>query len=154
MPSATGGETAEHKAVALKLYAAALKRFPEWVIGEACMRFIDGRAGKGTFAPTPAEIAKVCEEIVEPHMAEHTKIDRLLTADIERVVSPDAKARVAAGFQKLLDDIKGTNGTTQPKKPEPLDPEATKAAFTEAIKGSKLGEMGLLRKRGGGDAEG
>ncbi|GGE54606.1 hypothetical protein GCM10007276_34560 [Agaricicola taiwanensis] len=109
MPSATGGESLEDRAMTLRLYARALARFPEWAVGEACARFIDGRAGSGRFAPTPAELAAVCEALALPLHEERARILALTDAEVEREVPEAERMRVAAGFARLLGEIRTTS---------------------------------------------
>jgi hypothetical protein len=114
MPSTTGGESAADRAMALRLYAHALARFPEWIVGEACARFIDGRAGSGRFAPTPAELAAECDAIAAPLHAERHRAARLAAAGAERPVAEAERERVAAGFAALLAEIAAASTPLRP----------------------------------------
>jgi len=88
-----------------RLYIAALQSFPEWAISEACRRFLEGRVGNRTFAPTPPELAAECRSILVAVHEEAGKIDRILEAQVYRLPSPEQQRRIEEGFAKLRDEL-------------------------------------------------
>jgi hypothetical protein len=121
----------------LELYAAAVASFPEWAIGDACRRFIEGRAGDSRYVPSAAQLAQECRDIVQPHHEEHVKIARILTANVYHVPAPEERERVADGFSKLLAEIGGTKVVSRPKV-RTLNPEDTRAEFAATAAKSTL----------------
>lgn len=89
----------------LKLYGMALGKYPEWVIDQCCRDCNSGKVGKGEFAPTPAAMAKACEEIAVPVRAEAHQIAQILQAEVYHENTPEERERMAAGFADLMRDL-------------------------------------------------
>ncbi|MGF3026538.1 hypothetical protein ACQVP2_27410 [Methylobacterium aquaticum] len=84
--------------IALGLYRSVLAPLPAWAVGAACRRFLDGTAGGGTFAPTPAELANEVRAITAKQVDERARLMRVLDAEILPAPDPEAveRARQAA----------------------------------------------------------
>lgn len=92
------------------LYRSALSRFPEWAVGQVCRAFLEGRAGGSTtFAPTPADIAKRCADLIAPHQQEVAQIGRILDAEIiPEPESDEKRAEVAERVRQWVRDRQQT----------------------------------------------
>lgn len=105
-PRKDAGDTASADAL-LKLYVSALTYYPAWAIAEVCRSILEGRASINTaFAPTPAQMAERCREVVAPFLEERAKISSVLTAQVYDLPTQEERERIAAGFAKLADALK------------------------------------------------
>lgn len=111
----------------LKTYVATLSPLPEWAIAEVCRRYTDGKSGDGTFAPTPAKMAKEIRALLVGHQEQLAKIERILNAEIAREEPPEVKARMLVGFEELRREI-GVGGLP------PEEAEAKQKERSERIK--------------------
>lgn len=102
MPAQDGGDAV----LVVKLYMAALSKYPEWAINAACRAFLEGRVpGQRRFAPTPAEIADRCRAMVAPFEQEMAQIDRVLRAEVREPVTQEGRERIAQGLRDLAAKI-------------------------------------------------
>lgn len=92
MPSRATDEAGA--AMEMRLTVKALETFPEWAIADVCRRYLDGRLGKGRFAPTPAEIAQDCRALLTIHQEEATKAKRILEAEVYTEATPEERERM------------------------------------------------------------
>lgn len=144
---------AERK-TALKVYASALSRFPEWAIERTCREAIEGRVGKGQFAPSAAEMAAHCERFVREACEEMGAIDRILGAKVYHEPSDDERRRIEEGFGRLSRELAGAldmDGASRPK-PEPLTLEKAVQQAGTLGAGLRLSEE-IRRKLGLQDGE-
>jgi hypothetical protein len=89
--------------IILKLYVKDLQGLPAFALAQACDDFRQGRAGNGVFMPTQGELRKLAVEYMQPVAAEHTSIANVMAAKtLAPPVSPEARARMIAGFKGLL----------------------------------------------------
>lgn len=116
------------------LYRSALNRFPEWAIGQVCRAFLEGRAGGSTtFAPTPADIAKRCADLIAPHQQDIAQISRILDAEIiPEPESDEKRAEVAARVKQWVKDREPQNEAMRKLSEEEFDAFATK--FRETLR--------------------
>jgi hypothetical protein len=91
---------------ALQLARAAfiqvLGQYPSWAVKEACNRFLDGRAGNGTYAPTPAEIAPICRTLTADALGERAQINTILDAEVYALPSEEDRKRVAEMHERFV----------------------------------------------------
>lgn len=152
-PSQSGSDI-ERKG-ALQVYASALGRFPEWVIERACRDAIEGRIGKGQFAPSAAEMATHCEGIVRQAREELGAIERILSARVYHEPTDEERRKVVDGFERLSRDLAAALEMEEAGKPrlEPMTLEqVTERAGTLAA-GLRLSEetrrrLGLMEQEG------
>ena len=97
-------------------YLVALAGYPEWAIEAACRRFLDGRAGKGSYAPTPPELARECSSLVTPLYEEQAALDRILEANTYREVPADERERLTAEFNKFAEELRWSNDMGKPDR--------------------------------------
>lgn len=91
-------------------YRVALDEFPRWAIEKAVEDFLRGLVpGQSTkFAPTPAEMATRCREIVRPYRYHHYEVYRALGAEQIPDYSAEHKAKMADNALDIaLNSIKG-----------------------------------------------
>ncbi len=81
--------------IALGLYRSVLAPLPAWAIAAACRRFLDGSAGGGTFAPTPAELASEVRSLIAKQIDERARLLRVLNAEILPEPTQADRAKVA-----------------------------------------------------------
>jgi hypothetical protein len=79
-------------------YALVLAPYPQPVIEDVCRRYLDGRLGNRVYAPTPAEIAHECREMLAPIYAERARIALILDAEVYETPSPEQQAEVQAAY--------------------------------------------------------
>ena len=135
----------KEREAALKLYVSALATYPEWAITEACRRFNSGKAGKPEYAPTPAQVAVECEDIVSDARGERYRITQILDAEVYVERDPAMRERMLERFDELKADLLKTSGPRSEAaawKPAPLDSDeavaAAHAAFREAAANSVM----------------
>lgn len=119
------------------LYRSALSRFPEWAVGQVCRAFLEGRAGGSTtFAPTPADIAKRCADLIAPHQQEVAQISRILDAEIiPEPESDEKRAEVAERVRQWVRERQPGNEKSKPLTEEEFDAWAAK--FRETLRGTQ-----------------
>ncbi|MGE7415463.1 hypothetical protein [Methylobacterium tarhaniae] len=81
--------------IALGLYRSVLAPMPAWAVGAACRRFLDGSAGGGTFAPTPAELANEVRALIAKQVDERARLLRVLNAEVLPEPTEADRAKVA-----------------------------------------------------------
>ncbi|MGE7416743.1 hypothetical protein [Methylobacterium tarhaniae] len=81
--------------IALGLYRSVLAPLPAWAVAAACRRFLDGSAGGGTFAPTPAELASEVRALIAKQVDERARLLRVLNAEILPEPTEADRAKVA-----------------------------------------------------------
>lgn len=87
----------------VRAYALALEGVPAFALDEAARRILRGEAGlKHAFMPTPPQLRDIANEVSRPARWHAVQLRRLLDAEIERQVSDEERARVAARFRELL----------------------------------------------------
>jgi hypothetical protein len=102
MASAQAGESTV--ALARQAFIAVLGRYPNWAVGEACTRFLDGRVGNKVYAPTPAEIAEVCRGLIADALSERARINAILDAEIYQAPSEAERAEVGRRHQAFVEE--------------------------------------------------
>lgn len=111
-------------------YAMVLAQFPQAVVEDVCMRFLDGRLGNRVYAPTPAEIAHECRkdpDLVEAK-AERYRIESVLNAEVYRTPSPQEQSEIQNEFNRLVADMaKGSDARPVTSRPGPSPEEREKA---------------------------
>lgn len=120
--------TEAERIASIKVYAAALKGFPEWAVGQACRAAIQGRIGRGQYAPAAPELVAECERAVAPVREEHARIAAILNADVYHEPEPDEKARVSAAFEGLSRELAASLDMGEASKRPPLEPLTLEAA--------------------------
>lgn len=87
----------------VRAYAMALEEVPAFALEEAVRRVLKGEAGlKGSFMPTPPQLREVANDASRPARWHAVLLRRLLEAEVEREISEEERARVAARFRTLL----------------------------------------------------
>lgn len=114
--------TETERVASLKVYAAALKEFPEWAIGQACRAAIDGRIGRGQYAPAAPELVAECQRVAAPVREEHVRIATILNAEVYHEPEPEEKARVNAAFDELTRGLAAALDMGEASKRPPLEP--------------------------------
>lgn len=91
-----------------KGYLIALEGAPAFALEEAYGRLLRGTAGlSSTFMPTAPELRALIDKITLPARAHVTQLRRLLEAGVEREISDEERAAVAARFKTLLTPSQG-----------------------------------------------
>lgn len=115
------------------LYVSQLRDFPAWAVKKACENVLQDRvSGRSPdFAPSVATIAGICRDHVRDLAEENGRLAAIIGADVYHVPSDDERARVKAGFEKLIAELR-LNEPFAPNKPsdayQQLDPDAARAA--------------------------
>jgi hypothetical protein len=87
-------------------YIEALDGLPAWAVERSVGRVIRGEAGMDTrFAPSPAQMAVEARRAMQPAKDDLAALDRLRIAVADREASPEEKARVGGGFDRLLEEL-------------------------------------------------
>lgn len=91
----------------METYFDALDGMPAWAVDEACRAIVRGETGlDGRFAPTPPQLAAATADRMRQLRADLRDLDTLLKVEVEADESPEAKARVAAGFDALRRELR------------------------------------------------
>ena len=114
--------TEAERVTSIKVYAAALKEFPEWAIGQACRAAIEGRIGRGQYAPAAPELVAECQRVTAPVREEHVRIATILNAEVYHEPEPEEKARVNAAFDELTRGLVAALDMGEASKRPPLEP--------------------------------
>lgn len=116
------------------LWVSQLRDFPSWAIKQACENALQDRiSGRSAdFVPSVAVIASQCAKLVQPTRDERGKLKALVDADVYHAPTDDERARVKAGFEKLIADLKLRDPLTR-SAPDtgPLDPVAVTEKLLE-----------------------
>ncbi|MCJ2009788.1 hypothetical protein [Methylobacterium sp. J-092] len=102
MATAPLGE--EAMTLAKRAFILVLSKYPAWAIVEASMRFLDGRAGNKTYAPTAAEMAEVCRRLISEDLAERARINAILDAEIYHAPTEGERAEVERRHQAFVEE--------------------------------------------------
>ena len=87
----------------VRAYAMALEEVPAFALEEAVRRVLKGEAGlKGSFMPTPPQLREVANDASRPARWHAVLLRRLLEAEVEREITEEERACVAARFRTLL----------------------------------------------------
>ena len=115
-------------------YAADLACFPLWAIDEACLAVIGGRTDTSkAFAPSSIEMREACHKAMDPIRAEFADLRNVLSADIYHEPTPEERAKVAAEFQALVQELKLNMDPRDNAKPSrPLTRHEAEAALERA----------------------
>ncbi|WP_298967706.1 hypothetical protein [uncultured Methylobacterium sp.] len=108
-------------ALARKLYLTTLRKLPAWAVAQAAHRFLDGKAGDKTFAPTPAQLVDETLRIIEPQIAERARLLKVLDAEVIPDPDPEMAAR---GLQAVAEALSGkglAGGECERRSAEPLE---------------------------------
>jgi len=143
------------RAASLRVYASALRSYPEWAIADACRGAVEGRIGDGRYAPTAPVLVAECDRLVAPLRAERARISDILNAEVYHEPDPEEKARVMAAFAEVSRELAasldmGKASQRGPFQPITLD-EATELAGTLAA-GIRLSSEALRKFGIGGMA--
>ncbi len=91
------------EAAGAEVFMMVLQGLPAFALREAALRIVAGKAGLSqTFVPTAAEMRKVAVEIMANARWHAKRLELLLAAEIEREITDEERARVAARFKSLL----------------------------------------------------
>lgn len=116
------------------LWVSQLRDFPAWTIKQACENALQDRiSGRSAdFVPSVAVIASECAKLVQPTRDERGKLKALVDADVYHAPTDDERARVKAGFEKLIADLKLRDPFTKSAVDTgPLDPGAVTEKLLE-----------------------
>jgi hypothetical protein len=99
-PTAGGNSEAAANAK-IEIYSEAVRDLPPWAINNAIKRWARGEGGSVTnpnftFAPSPADLRRICTEELEPFKAQRSKLDRLLSAVSAERANDPAPMRASA----------------------------------------------------------
>lgn len=85
-------------------YLIALEGVPAFALDEACRRILQRKVPSlnAKFMPTAPELRALVDEISLPARWHLKELQRLLSAEVERDVSPEERERVAARFREFL----------------------------------------------------
>lgn len=130
-------------------YALVLTPYPQAVVEDVCARYLDGRLGNRVYAPTPAEIAHECREMLAPIYAERARIALILDAEVYATPSPAEQAEVQAAYLQFVADTneRAKGGFAAVKEGEGSAAQADRAAANahlsdlEARRAKREGEM-------------
>jgi hypothetical protein len=87
-------------------YFEALDGLPAWAVERSVGRIIRGEAGLDTrFAPSPAQMAVEARRAMQPARDDLAALERLRIAVADREASPEERARVGGGFDRLLEEF-------------------------------------------------
>lgn len=118
-------------------FIMVLGQYPAWAVVETAMRFLSGRAGSGTYAPTAAEMANVCRGLISDHLAERARINAVLDAEIYHVTSEAERADINRMHAEFV--AEATNRAAAPKgpAPEPL-PESRDRRLSDDLEARRI----------------
>lgn len=119
MATAPLGE--EAMKLAKRGFILVLGKYPTWAVVEAAMRFLDGRAGNKTYAPTAAEMAEVCRGLISQDLAERARINAILDAEVYHQPSEEDRAAIAARHAEFVAQTAAR--ARMPTKPAPEPPK-------------------------------
>lgn len=106
--------------LAKKGFILVLGQYPAWAVQETTLRFLSGRAGSGTYAPTAAEMANVCRELISDHLAERARINAVLDAEVYHLTSEADRATINRMHAEFVADTAARNAAPKGPAPEPL----------------------------------
>ncbi|WP_437871554.1 hypothetical protein ACSD7O_24910 [Methylorubrum extorquens] len=106
--------------LAKKGFLLVLGQYPAWAVQETTLRFLDGRAGSGTYAPTAAEMANVCRELISDHLAERARINAVLDAEVYHLTSEADRATINRMHAEFVAETTARSAAPKGHAPEPL----------------------------------
>ncbi|SFL18257.1 hypothetical protein SAMN04488125_11082 [Methylorubrum salsuginis] len=101
-------------------FIMVLGQYPAWAVVETTMRFLSGRTGNGTYAPTAAEMANVCRELISGHLAERARINAILDAEVYHVASEADRAEINRAHAEFVAETTKRAAAPTGPAPEPL----------------------------------
>lgn len=104
-------------------FIMVLGQYPSWAVAEATKRFLDGRAGNATFAPTAAEMANVCRALISDHLAERARINAILDAEVYHVASAEDRAEIDRMHAEFVAETAARARAPSKPAPEPMPVE-------------------------------
>lgn len=147
----------------LSAYAQDLSGFPLWAIDRAFMAVISGQAGGSkAFVPSSLELRAACDKAMQPIRDEVADISKILDAETYREPTADEKARVAAQFRELVDELKlnvdprdkakGHRTLTKPEAQAALDRALADPQPAPAFSSSLRAKLGIQSEQREGEA--
>jgi hypothetical protein len=107
-----------------------LAKVPLWAVDAACLEVV--RSG-AKFAPSAPELILMAEGYCAPFRAEQGQIRRVLDAEVWHEPSAEEKARIQAGFAKLMADLRMNEPYDKPRKDwRPVSPLERLAELRDA----------------------
>jgi hypothetical protein len=89
----------------IRAYAFDVAKFPLWAVEAAIQRVIADPSPKD-FAPSSPVLQGECRFVMRPFAEELAQISIVLDADVYHEPSDDERARIKAGFDKLIADLR------------------------------------------------
>ncbi|MFH7191116.1 hypothetical protein ACHWGL_29860, partial [Klebsiella pneumoniae] len=111
--------------LAKRAFIIVLGKYPAWAIVETAMRFLDGRAGNKTYAPTAAEMAEVCRRLISEDLAERARINAILDAEIYHAPTEQERAEVERRHQAFVEETARAVDARRSRQDDRQAPEVT-----------------------------
>lgn len=101
------GQSDSPVSLRVEAYFEALGMAPAWAVREARLRVVRGQEPtlNKSFAPTPPELAEIVRSILRPHRNDLADLETLAQIEPTFDPSPEERARVAEGFDKLKAEL-------------------------------------------------
>lgn len=98
--------TADESRMTAKMFVKALEDQPLWAIQQACSKWMRGEIQKGNpaFPPSAPELRALAVAQAIDARTQHTKVERILSANVYRLPSQEERDRAIEWFQAVLSE--------------------------------------------------